>query len=253
MTAPANQDQTQFLNDHIAYRRVEGTGPTVLWLGGFKSDMTGSKAQALSDTAQSEDWNFLRFDYSAHGESKGLWDAARIGTWRQDVLAVVDALTDGPLILVGSSMGGWMASLLIKDRPQRVKAAVLIAPAPDFATELMLPNLSPEDRHALSTAGAFNLTGYEDDVLMSQAFFDEAANHRVLTGPLVFDGPVRILHGTADDVVPWAHGVRLMETLTGNDVRLSLIKSGDHRLSRPEDLTLLVDTVRALRAQLSCS
>lgn len=244
MPAPANQDQTQFLNDRIAYRRIEGHGPTVLWLGGFKSDMTGSKAQVLADTARSEGWSYLRFDYSAHGESKGRWEDARIGTWRQDVLEVVDHLTDGPLITVGSSMGGWMASLLIKDRPERVKAAIFIAPAPDFATELMLPNLSPEDRHALETAGAFNLTGYEDDVLMSQAFFDEATNHRVLNAPIGFDGPVRILHGMKDDVVPWTHGVRLTETLTPNDVRLTLIKDGDHRLSRPQDLALLVNEVR---------
>jgi len=247
MTAPANQDQTRFLNDRIACRRIKGDGPTVLWLGGFKSDMTGSKAQALADAAHTEGWDYLRFDYSAHGESRGQWPDARIGTWRQDVLEVVDQLTDGPLLLVGSSMGGWMASLLMRDRPERVKAAVMIAPAPDFATELMLPNLSPEDRRALETAGAFNLTGYEDDVLMSQAFFDEAASHRVLIAPLRFDGPVRILHGLKDEVVPWTHGVRLLETLTGADVRLTLIKDGDHRLSQPEQIRLLIDTVRSLR------
>lgn len=236
----ANQDQTRFLHDRLAYRHVPGKGPTVLWLGGFRSDMTGTKAQALADTARAEGWDYLRFDYSAHGESKGAWEDARVGTWRRDVLEVVDHLTQGPLVVVGSSMGGWMASLLIRDRPERVKAAVFIAPAPDFATELMLPALSPEDRRALDTAGAFVLEG----ALMSRAFFDEAQAHTVLHEPIRFDGPVRILQGMKDDAVPWRHSVRLMENLTGDDVRLSLIKDGDHRLSRPQDISLLVDTVR---------
>ncbi|WP_035441741.1 carboxylesterase [Asticcacaulis sp. YBE204] len=254
MTDSANQDTPKDLQAFltgsdgtgIAYRRLTGDGPTVLWLGGFKSDMTGSKAQALADAARSEGWDFLRFDYAAHGASSGTWDNARVGQWRQNVLDVVDNLTTGPLVIVGSSMGGWMASLLIRDRPERVRAAVFIAPAPDFATELMLPSLSPEDRRALEVSGFFNLRGYDYDVPMSQAFFDEARDHLVLDKPLPFDGPVQILHGLNDEVVPWEHGLRLARHVSAKDVTVTLIKGGDHRLSSPADLTRLVDTVRGL-------
>lgn len=250
MSPSANQDVTRFLTasdgTRLAYRRVDGDGPTVLWLGGFKSDMTGSKAEALSQAARAQNRAFLRFDYAAHGESAGKWEDARVGHWRQNVLDVVDGLTEGPLIVVGSSMGGWMASLLIRDRPERVKAAVFIAPAPDFATELMLPSLSPEDRRALEVSGFFHLRGYDYDVPLSQAFFDEARAHTVLNAPLTFDGPVRILHGLCDEVVPWQHGLRLAQHISSGDVTLELIKGGDHRLSGPADLARLVDTVDAL-------
>lgn len=248
----ANQDETLYLSGHdgsrIAYRRIEGNGPTILWLGGFKSDMSGSKAQAIADAALANGWDFLRFDYAAHGASDGVWAEARVGHWRQNVLDVVDHLTHGPLVVVGSSMGGWMASLLMIARPERIGTALFIAPAPDFATALMLPNLSPEDRHALMTGGAFNLKGYDEDVLMSQAFFDEAEAHTVLGAAIAFEGQVHILHGMKDDVVPWTHGVRLAETLTTSQVRITLIKDGDHRLSRPQYLDLLIESVSALRA-----
>lgn len=250
MSTEPNQDSTQFLNESIAYRHIRGEGPTVLWLGGFKSDMIGSKAEALAQTARTEGWDFLRFDYAAHGESPGRWEDARVGQWRQNVRDVVDHLTAGPLLIIGSSMGGWMASLLMRDRPERVKAAVLIAPAPDFASELMLPSLSPEDRRSLEVSGFFHLRGYDYDVPMSQAFFDEALDHRVLDQPLVFDGPVRILHGLADEVVPWQHGLRLVQHISSKDVTLELIKGGDHRLSSPADLRRLIDTVRRLRKGL---
>ncbi|UDF05411.1 carboxylesterase [Asticcacaulis sp. AND118] len=252
MSLQPNQDSTQFLHGtdgaRIAYRRVRGEGPTVLWLGGFKSDMTGSKAEALAQAARAEGWDFLRFDYAAHGESPGKWEDARIGHWRQNVLDVVDNLTEGPLIVIGSSMGGWMAALLIRDRPERVQAAVFIAPAPDFATELMLPSLSPEDRRSLEVSGFFHLRGYDYDVPMSQAFFDEARDHRVLDQPLVFDGPVRILHGLEDEVVPWEHGLRLARHIASKDLTVNLIKGSDHRLSGPADLKRLIQTVSALRA-----
>ncbi|MFT3997492.1 MAG: alpha/beta hydrolase [Asticcacaulis sp.] len=251
MSIAPNQDSTQFLTGSdgapIAYRRIDGSGPTILWLGGFKSDMTGSKAQALADSARAHGWGFLRFDYAAHGETPGRWEDARIGQWRQNVRDVVDQLTDGPLIIVGSSMGGWMASLLIRDRPERVKAAVFIAPAPDFATELMLPSLSPEDRRALEVSGFFHLRGYDYDVPMSQAFFDEARDHLTLDRPLPFDGPVHILHGLNDEVVPWEHGVRLARHIDAREVTVTLIKGGDHRLSTPADLQRLVQAVSALK------
>jgi len=248
---PTDQEPASFLEtgdgDRIAWRRVQGDGPTVLWLGGFLSDMTGSKITRLSAEARARNWDFLCFDYFAHGETGGNFDEARVGRWRANVLAVADQLTQGPLVAVGSSMGGHMLSLLIKARRDRVKAAGFLAPAADFATALMLPALSPEEKRQLEVSGVHMMPGYDRPVPLSQGFFDEARTHEVLNAPIGFDGPVRILHGMRDDLVPWQHGVRLIETLTSPDARMELIKDGDHRLSRPQDLDRLVEMVAELR------
>ena len=252
---PVNQEPAAYLDapngDRIAYRRVRGQGATILWLGGFLSDMTGSKVTRLSEEATARGWDLLCFDYFAHGETGGDFAHASVGRWRDNVLAVVDALTDGPIVAFGSSMGAHMLSLLIKARPGKVAAAGFLAPAADFVTALMLPSLSPEDRRQLRVSGVYMMPGYDRDVAMSQAFFDDAAKHTVLGLPIAFDGPVRILHGMRDGVVPWQHGVRLMETLTSPNARMDLIKDGDHRLSRPQDLDLLVAAVAELRAELA--
>jgi pimeloyl-ACP methyl ester carboxylesterase len=250
MIKPFNQEPVSRLETaagDIAWRRVKGTGPTLLWLGGFLSDMSGSKVARLSHAARLQGWDFLAFDYFGHGETGGDWTAARIGTWQANVLAVADRLTEGPIVAIGSSMGGHMLCALIKARPGKVRAAGFVAPAPDFVTALMLPGLSPEERRQLDVSGMHMLSGYDRPVGLSQAFFDEAARHEVLRDPVPFDGPVRILHGMKDDTVPWTHGVRLLQTLNSNDVRLSLIKDGDHRLSRPQDLDLLEDMASELR------
>jgi len=209
--------------------------------------MTGSKIARLTEEAQARGWDFLCFDYFAHGETGGDFADARVGRWFSNALAVCDHLTSGPLVAVGSSMGGHMLSLLVKARPERIKAAGFLAPAADFATALMLASLRPEDRRELAVSGVWMMPGYDRPVPLSQAFFDEAKSHEVLGAPIPFDGPVRILHGMADDVVPWQHGLRLLETLTTPDVHIHLIKDGDHRLSRPQDLDLLVNMVAELR------
>jgi len=251
MEIPPLQAPVQWLDtpegDRIAWRRVTGEGPTVLWLGGFLSDMTGSKITRLTEEAKARGWDFLCFDYFAHGETGGDFGAARVGRWFANALAVLDHLTTGPIVAVGSSMGGHMLSLLIKARPERIKAAGFLAPAADFATALMLASLSPEDRRQLEVSGVYMMPGYDRPVPLSQAFFDEAAHHEVLNAAIPFDGPVRILHGMQDDVVPWQHGLRLLETVTTPDAHIHLIKDGDHRLSRPQDLDLLVDMVAELR------
>ena len=234
--------------DRIAYRHVRGEGPTLLWLGGFLSDMTGSKITRLTNEARARGWDFLCFDYFAHGETGGAFDEARVGRWFANVLAVADHLTKGALVCVGSSMGGHMLSLLLKARPDRVRAAGFLAPAADFVTALMLPSLTPEERRELDVSGVYMMPGYDRPVPLSQAFFAEAARHDVLTSAIPFDGPVRILHGMRDDVVPWRHGVRLAEAFATPDVHIHLIKDGDHRLSRPQDLDLLVAMVAELRA-----
>ncbi len=249
MTMPLNQVPASFLDgrDRIAYRRVHGKGPTILWLGGFLSDMQGAKIAALSDEAARRGWDFLCFDYFAHGETGGELAEARVGRWFGNVLDVVDYLTEGPLVAVGSSMGGHMLSLLIKARPERVKAAGFLAPAGDFVTALIEPSLSPEDRRQLGVSGVWMMPGYDRPVPLSQAFFDEAREHEVLTAPIPFDGPVRILHGMKDDVVSWKHGVRLLEAVTTPDAHIHLIKDGDHRLSRDQDLRLLIYMVAELK------
>ena len=250
MIKPFNQEPASWLGTSagpIAYRRVKGEGPTLLWLGGFLSDMTSTKVSHLAHTAEVRGWDFLAFDYFGHGETGGDWNAARVGTWVENVLSVVDALTDGPIAVVASSMGGHMLCELIEARPGKVHAAGFIAPAPDFITELMLPGLSPEDKRQLDVSGTHMLRGYDRPIGLSQAFFDEAATHRVLDATIPFEGLVRILHGMKDDVVPWQHGMRLLETLGAADVRMTLIKDGDHRLSRPQDIALLEPMAEALR------
>ena len=251
MTFVLNQEPAAFLGpDRIAWRRVTGEGPTILWLGGFLSDMQGAKVAAMAAEAKTRGWDFLCFDYFAHGETGGELGQARVGQWIGNVLEVVDNLTQGPLVAVGSSMGGHMLASLIKRRPGRVKAAGFLAPAADFVTALMLPSLSPEDRRQLEVSGVWMMPGYDRDVPLSQAFFDEAAEHEVLTAPIAFDGPVRVLHGMKDTVVPWQHGVRLLDAFTTPDSRMTLVKDGDHRLSREQDLKLLIDMVVELRSRV---
>ncbi len=243
MTLPLNQEP-QWLDtpdgDRIAYRCLPGKGPLVLWLGGFLSDMQGAKIACLAEHCRREGWSFLCFDYFAHGETGGDIAQASVSRWRDNVLAVADTLTTGPVIAVGSSMGAHMLAMLIKARPGKVMAAGFLAPAADFVTALLQPSLSPEDRRQLEVSDVYMMPGYDRPAPLSKAFFEDAARHEVLNTPLAFDGPVRILHGMADDVVPWRHGVRLMETLTSRDARLELIKDGDHRLSRPQDLARLL-------------
>jgi hypothetical protein len=234
--------------ERIAWREVEGDGPTVVWLGGFRSDMGGTKAVALAEAAQARGWRFLRFDYYAHGESSGDWNEATIGRWRADSLAVIDQLTDGPLVLVGSSMGGWMASLAALARPERVKALVLIAPAPDFTEALMRPALSPEALRELELNGVWlQPSEYDAPYAVTRRLLDEGRDWLVLDKPVPIRCPVRILQGEADPDVPWAHALALAQAVETDDVVFTLIKAGDHRLSRPQDLERLVASVAEVR------
>lgn len=228
---------------------VDGSGPTVVWLGGFRSDMTGTKAQALADAAAAGGWSFLRLDYSAHGASSGNWLEATIGRWKADALAVIDALTDGPLVLVGSSMGGWMACLAAIARPERLHALVLIAPAPDFTERLMRPSLTPEALRELELNGAWMQPDDFDGVgyAITGRFLDEARDHLILGGRVPIACPVRILQGQRDDSVPWEHALKLADALASEDVVFTLKKAGDHRLSTPLDIVRLIATVEEVR------
>lgn len=229
----------------IAYRRVAGEGPTVVWLGGFHSDMTGTKAQVLADQAQATGGAFVRFDYFGHGQSDGAFRDGTISRWREDALAVLDDLTEGPLVLVGSSMGGWLACLAAIARPERVKALVLIAPAPDFTEKLMAPRLPAKALAVIAEQGEWTRpSDYDEDGYpITRALLEDGARWSILPGPVPIDVPVRVLQGGADPDVPWSHALDLANALESQDVVFTLIKDGDHRLSRPQDLERLVAAV----------
>ena len=229
----------------LAWRRMAGGGPTVVWLGGFRSDMAGSKAQALADWAQAAGRDYLRFDYFGHGEASGDSVQGSISRWREDALAVIDEMTRGPLVLVGSSMGGWLSLLASVARPERIGALVLIAPAADFTEALMKPRLSAAALAAIERDGVWREPSEYDPAgyPITRLLLEYGARWSVLPGPLGIEAPVRILQGTADDAVPWTHAQQLIGAIAGSDVVFTLIKDGDHRLSRPQDLARLIAAV----------
>lgn len=245
--------QTQRLQrpdgETLAFRRVDGGGPTVLWVGGFRSDMEGTKALALDAAARERGWAYVRYDHFAHGQSSGDWKKATIGRWREDAIALIDSL-DGPVIPVGSSMGGWVALLATLARPERVAGLVLVNPAQDFTDRLMWPGLADHVRQAIVRDGEALITepGLGDYVL-TRTMFDEAKSWMLLDGPVEITAPIHILQGREDDVVPWRHQAALIERLRGGDVRLDLIEGGDHRLSSPAELARLIVAVEAMRPE----
>lgn len=235
----------------LAFKRVAGDSPTVLWIGGFRSDMEGTKALALDAAARERGWSYVRYDHFAHGISSGDWRQATIGRWREDAIALIDHL-GGPVIPVGSSMGGWVALLAAQARPQAVAGVVLVNPAQDFTDRLMWPSLADHERQAILRDGEALITdpGLGDYVLTAR-FFEEARGWRLLDAPLRLAAPVHILQGAEDDVVPWRHQVALLECLQGGDVTLERIAGGDHRLSAPAELDRLVAAVEGLRARVT--
>lgn len=231
----------------LAFKAVKGDGPTVIWIGGFRSDMEGTKALALDTAARAGGWNYVRYDHFAHGQSSGDWKQATIGRWREDAVALIDSL-EGPVIPVGSSMGGWVALLATLARPDRIKGLVLVNPAQDFTERLMWPGLADHERQAILREGETLITeeGLGSYVL-TRRMFEEARDWLLLDGMIGISAPVHILQGRADDVVPWRHQAELVERLSGGDVRLDLIEGGDHRLSSEDDLARLMDAVAQLR------
>lgn len=231
--------------ERVAWRRVDGAGPTVVWLGGFMSDMAGTKAQALADRALATGRAFLRFDYLGHGESSGAFRDGTISRWREDALEAIRELTDGPLILVGSSMGGWISCLVAAVIPERLYAMVLIAPAADFTEALMKPGFPPEAFVALERDGEWIRPSLYDEggYPITRALLEDGARWSILPGPVPIEVPVRILQGREDPDVPWLHALELANAIKGRDVVFTLIKDGDHRLSRPQDIARLLATV----------
>jgi pimeloyl-ACP methyl ester carboxylesterase len=242
-------EETGRLDGRLAWARLPGKGPGVVFLPGFRSDMQGSKAVFLREHCAARGQAFLRLDYSGHGESDGRFEDGTIGQWAADALALFDALTEGPQILVGSSMGGWIALLIARQRAARLAGLVGIAPAPDFTEALLWPALPPEARQALIRDGIIHLPSeYGEPTPITRALVEDGRRQSVLSEPIDLPCPVRILQGMADPDVPWRHAIRILDTLAQGDARVTLIKDGDHRLSRPEDLRLLGETLDSLLA-----
>jgi pimeloyl-ACP methyl ester carboxylesterase len=229
----------------LAWRSLPGRGTGVVFLGGFNSDMTGSKAEYLAGWCEARGAPFLRFDYSGHGASGGRFVDGTIGRWAEDAATVIAARAPGPQVLVGSSMGGWIALLLARHLSPR--ALVGIAPAPDFTEDLMWAEFTPEQRATIERDGVWHRPSeYGAPYPITRALIEDGRRHLLLRAPLRIDVPVRILQGQRDADVPWRHALRIAEALTGEDVRTHLVKDGDHRLSRPADLALLGETLAPL-------
>jgi pimeloyl-ACP methyl ester carboxylesterase len=236
----------------IAVRQRAGASPGLFWLGGYKSDMKGTKAAALAQWAEQAGRACLRFDYSGHGESAGVFTDGTIGRWLADSLAVFDACCRGPQILIGSSMGGWLALLLVRELKKRgrsgpasVAGMVLVAPAIDFTEELMWKRFTPEIKRELEDAGVWaRPSEYSaEPYLVTRQLIEEGRKHLLLGGMIETGCPVRILQGVQDPDVPWQHAVGLTSRLASDDVVLTLVKDGDHRLSRLEDIERLLRAV----------
>ncbi|MEX2449867.1 MAG: alpha/beta hydrolase [Rhodospirillales bacterium] len=237
----------------IAYHRSAGRAPGVVFLTGFKSDMTGEKAMGLEDFCRRRGQAFLRFDYFGHGDSSGRFDDGTIGRWADDAVFAIDRLTEGPLVLVGSSMGGWLMLLAALQRPDRIAGLVGIAAAPDFTQDLIEDALTPEQKAILESTGTVTVpNAYDpaDPFIVRQDFIDEGRNHLLLDTAIAIDCPVRLLHGINDEDVPYATSLRLAENLRTDDVEITLIKNGDHRLSTPTDITRLTETLETLLNRL---
>lgn len=229
----------------LAYHQTKGAGPGVVFLGGYKSDMTGTKAAHLQAWAEATGRAFLRFDYSGHGQSSGRFEDGGIGDWFADARAIIAGLTTGPQVLVGSSMGGWISLLVARAVPERVAGLVGVAAAPDFTEDLMWGSYSEAQKALLHSQGWLaEPSEYSDSpYIITKTFLDDGANYLVLRGPLNLPFPVRLLQGTADVDVPPAVALRLMDHADSPDLRLTLVKGADHRFSTPACLDLIVRAI----------
>lgn len=238
----------------LAFRRSAGAAGKagIVWMGGFHSDMLGEKATLLHQAATQAGRSYVRFDYLGHGESGGKFADGTIGRWRSDALEVLDKLTDGPQVVVGSSMGGWMALLAALAKPERVKALVLLAPAPDFTDKLMWASFDESQKRQIMEDGfwtrpsPYDAAGYP----ITRDLIQEGREWNVLDDEIAVDVPVRILQGGLDTDVPWTHSLDLADKLRSKDVVWSLVKDGDHRLSRPQDISRMIATVLATADQV---
>ncbi|MCH8181838.1 MAG: alpha/beta hydrolase [Proteobacteria bacterium] len=229
----------------IAFHTTQGRSPGVVFLGGFRSDMTGTKAMALEAACKDAGRAFTRFDYFGHGASSGDFTDGTIGRWREDAIAVLDELTEGPQVLVGSSMGGWIMLLAALARPGRVHALVGIAAAPDFTEDLMWDGLDERMKAALQEDGIYHVPSEygEEAYPITWRLIEEGRDHLLLRAPIALRCPVRLIHGLEDPDVPWDQSLRLARALEGPDVTVTLVKDAVHRLAEPRDIARLIATV----------
>lgn len=231
----------------LAWAHLPGKAPTIVFLPGFHSDMAGSKALAVLDFCRCHGQAMLRLDYSGHGASGGAFEEGSIGQWTEDARAIIEHRIDGAMILVGSSMGGWIALLLARMFCARVAALIGIAAAPDFTETLMWQSMAPIEQQALMKHGRISVpSDYGTPLVITRHLIEDGRTHLVLNQPIALDAPVRLLQGQCDPDVPWETAVKLASRLTSDNVQIVLIKDGDHRLSRPSDLALLTRTLGAL-------
>ena len=231
----------------LAWARTEGRFPAAVFLPGYKSDMTGAKALETEAFCQTHGLACLRLDYSGHGASGGRFEDGAIGRWTDDALFLIDRLTAGPIVLIGSSMGGWIGLLAAIARPERVAGLIGIAAAPDFTEELMWQSMTPDEQQTILRDGVLHVPSqYGDPYPVTRALIEDGRTRRLLDRPIPLACPVRLLQGQRDPDVPWQTALRIAERLESDDVQITLIKDGDHRLSRPQDLALLRRALAAL-------
>lgn len=237
----------------LSFERQPGQAPTFVWLGGFKSDMNGTKAQALTKWARDRGQAFVRFDYSGHGRSGGAFEDGTISQWLDDALAILDRLTEGPVVLVGSSMGGWLSLLAARSRPERVTALILIAPAADMTERLMWSSFSPDVRDTIIETGRWERpSAYDPEpYVITRGLIEDGRRHLIMDGPIPLGGPVHILHGAHDQDVPAAHVFELAKLIRSPDLKVDIIEDGDHRLSRPQDLERLLEAADRMAARFA--
>ena len=234
----------------IAYHQITGSQPGVVFLGGFKSDMEGTKAIHLQEWAEASNRPFLRFDYSGHGQSSGDFADGCIGDWAQDAMDAIGTLTEGPQVLVGSSMGGWISLLVCRAMPTRVHGLVGVAAAPDFTEDSMWASFDETQRRTINENGQLDLPSDYDDspYIITKKLIEEGRNQLVLRKPLPLPFPVRFLQGTDDADVDQSVALRLLDHVSGDDVRLTLVKGADHRFSTPECLAMMTDAIDQITA-----
>ena len=233
---------------HLAYRHLAGRAPAVVFLCGYGSQMMGTKARFLHRLCAETGHAYLRFDYRGRGASSGRLEDGTIGSWTDDACAVIEAATSGPLVLVGSSMGGWIMLLVARRMPGRVRALVGVAPAPDFTEDGIWPGMSADERRTLATTGVVRVSSrYSDEPYpVTLRLIEDARGRLQLRGRIPLDCPVRLIHGWRDEEVPWRTSLRLAARLRSSDVRVQIVGDGDHRLSRDVDLALLARTLHGV-------
>ncbi|SDI34974.1 alpha/beta fold hydrolase [Aliiruegeria lutimaris] len=233
----------------IAYHQSAGMGPTVMFCHGLRSDMEGTKALHLEEWARAQGRAFIRFDCSGHGKSGGAFEEGCIGDWAEDAAAVMNGLTEGKVVLVGSSMGGWLSLLLARDLSERLAGLVTIAAAPDFTEDGFWAEFSEAQRAEVMEAGQVSLpSDYGDPLIVTRRIIEDGRERLVLRSPLPLPFPTRFLQGTADADVDPSVALRLLDHATGDDIRLTLVKGADHRFSEPDELSLIVTAVEEVLA-----